>query len=549
MSALAAGLAGKSIAHWAKIPDQAAKSWLAGAVHAFEKLAQRVAMSWAERMQWPTLGDVFAWYEHQPDFGWGFDAQSRFIAVRLALIDAAFDICLIGRGIDSAYRIDVNALEKARISTFWLDDLWLDKLATHRVALHNSASAEAFISTCITNLANRVSEFNERAATFGKLALAAYDHDQLVLATDALKKSVDCLLGYGWRKDVFASEVLDALKMLIEVGDEDAKGTLLELAGAFHQITEYTDGDETNHIRSEYYATVAKYYPDRIAPILEALITSSDWRYAEDLYEELPMLPWVQDARGAALLSTYIMPSEKSAVEKAASEGSVLSLLRKKVGPNIENKRKEDRYSSSGQTDSSKDAPEPPRLEHYPPGKLSALLAERNRLRIFDSSESSIKDWLNYWDAKGQTAAALADLEARLSETRLHLDIQTGLDTAAELALKIHGRSESFKWLVRAHVVRYGWQRYFTSREEAEARLDLVARDYKARWKEFIRDTSKPALDLRESRNGLVIGLTRLVYFLVRLDELGLARAHTAAMVEAFKAELAEQPLETPSWA
>ena len=46
--------------------------------------------------------------------------------------------------------------------------------------------------------------------------------------------------------------------MMIEAGDQDAKQTLLDLAGAFHRITDYTDGDGTNHIRSEYYAAVAK---------------------------------------------------------------------------------------------------------------------------------------------------------------------------------------------------------------------------------------------------------------------------------------------------
>ncbi|SFD35397.1 hypothetical protein [Tropicimonas isoalkanivorans] len=229
--------------------------------------------------------------------------------MRLALIDAAFDLSLIGRGLDAAYQIDDIALSKARASPFWLNELWLEKLTMRRVSLHDPASAEKFIATYMDELEQTVTVFNERAATFGKLALAAHDHNQPQLAAQSLRHAVDCLLGYGWRKDAFANDVLTVLEMMIEAGDHDAKQTLLALAGAFHRITDYTDGDGTNHIRSEYYAAVAKHYPERIAPMLNDLIWAEDWRYVEDLYEELPSLPLAQTAEGAALLSTFIMPS------------------------------------------------------------------------------------------------------------------------------------------------------------------------------------------------------------------------------------------------
>ncbi|UES60242.1 NACHT domain-containing protein (plasmid) [Roseibium aggregatum] len=549
MSTLAAALAGKPTRSWVKIPDHASGSWLAGAVRAFEKLAQRVAAHWANAKHWPTLGDVFSWYDGQPCHERGYDAQHRFIAVRLALIDAAFDLCLIGRGLDPAYKIDDITLSKAQTSPFWLNELWLEKLTTRRVSLHDAASAEKFIATYMDEITRSVTVFNERAATFGKLALAAHDHQKHQLAAQALRHAVDCMFGYGWRKDAFADDVLTALEMMIESGDQDAKPILLDLAGAFHHITDYTDGDGTNHIRGEYYTAVAKHYPECIAPMLNDLIRAEDWHYAEDLYKELPSLPLAQTVEGAALFSTFIMPSERLAVEKAEPALEIRANLRKKVGPNVEHTREADRYAAESHQDSEKQNAEAPRLGDFPPGKLLEFIAERKHLNLFDSSRSTITEWLNYWDARGQGAAALADLEVGLSEQRLHLEIERGLDTAAEMAARLHGRSEAFKWLVRAHSARYGWQRYLTSSDEAEARLRLVARDYKARWKDFIRDTSRPTLNLRESRNGLVIGLTRLVYFLIQVGEFELAKALTKVLVDTFKAEVAQQPLDKPSWA
>lgn len=549
MSTLAAALAGKPTSGWSKIPDHASESWLADAVRAFEKLTKRIAAHWANTRRWPTLGDVFSWYDGQPCYERGYDAQSRFIAVRLSLFDAAFDLCLIGRGLDAAYQIDDAALSEARTSAFWLNELWLEKLTTRRVSLHDDTSSETFISTCMDHLSRNVTEFNERASTLGKLALAAHDHNKPQLAAQAVRQAVDCLFGYGWRKDPFADDVLTALEMMIEAGDQDAKQTLLALAGAFHRITDYTDGDGTNHIRSEYYTAVARHYPERIAPMLNDLIKAEDWRYAEDLYKELPSLPLAHSVEGAALFSTFIIPSERNAVEKAGLALDIAKTLRHKVGPNVEHARKADRYATESHQDSERENAEAPKPGDFPPGKLSEMIAERRRLNLFDNSRSTVTEWLNYWDAKGQGAAALADLADGLSEPRLHLEIESGLDTAAEMAAKLHGRSEAYKWLVRAHIARYGWQRYFTSKDEAEARLALVARDYKARWKDFVRETSKPAINLRESRNGLVIGFTRLIYFLIQIGELELAKAHTKALVDTFMAEVAQQPLDKPSWA
>lgn len=549
MSALAAALAGKPTKSWVKIPDHASESWLAGAVRAFEKLAQRIAAHWTNTKRWPTLGDVFSWYDGQPCYERGYDAQSRFIAVRLALIDAAFDLCLIGRGLDAAYQIDDAAFSEARTSAFWLNELWLEKLTTRRISLHDPASAERFIATYMDELARTVTEFNERASMFGKLALAAHDHNKPQLAAQALRQAVDCLFGYGWRKDAFADDVLTALEMMIEAGDQDAKQTLLALAGAFHRITDYTDGDGTNHIRSEYYTAVARHFPERIAPMLNDLIRAEDWRYAEDLYNELPSLPLAQSEEGAALFSTFIMPNERIAVEKANLALDIATTLRHKVGPNVKHARKADRYATESHQNSEKENAESPKPRDFPPGKFSELISERRRLSLFDISRSTVTEWLNYWDAKGWGVAALTDLEAGLSEPRLHLEIESGLDTAAEIAAKLHGRSEAFKWLVRAHIARYGWQRYLKSKDEAEARLELVARDHRARWKDFVRETSKPALNLRESRNGLVIGFTRLIYFLIQVGELELAKAHTKALVDTFMAEIAQQPLDKPLWA
>ena len=142
----------------------------------------------------------------------------------------------------------------------------------------------------------------------------------------------------------------------------------------------------------------------------------------------------------------------------------------------------------------------------------------------------------------------LASLEAAASETKYHLDLDNTLDVAFEIALKTQGRSKAFPWIIRAHIKRSGWQRWFTISDEAQARMRAVALHYRGQWRDFIRNTAKPVLSTRTERNGIVIGLSRLVYFLVEVGELDLARTYALEMARGFKEKLTEQPIETPEW-
>ena len=159
-----------------------------------------------------------------------------------------------------------------------------------------------------------------------------------------------------------------------------------------------------------------------------------------------------------------------------------------------------------------------------------------------------VTEWLRFWERAGHVEEALTNLESATSETRHYLDFDDALDVAFDIALKAQGRSKALPWLIRAHVSRSGWQRWFTSRDEAQARIRKVAQHYREQWREFIRNTAKPVYATKSERNGIVIGLSLLVYFLVEVGELDVARAYALEMARVFKEELTEQPIEAPEW-
>ncbi len=551
-AALATGLSGGQAQGWSHIPSETQTTWLSEAVRALERLAGGIAEGWKTARRWSALQDIYSTFRLKPPMSHSHNAQRPFIAIRLALQDISVDMCTIAKCLDSNALIDVSDIESVSMSPFWLDELWLDSFTERRLPLHTPEAAQALIERLEHDLDTKTTEFLERTTHAAKLAMFALDNGLMPLAQKEFRRAVGCLLGYGWRKDLFALEVLESLDLLAKNGDADAREAMLDLAGEFEAITDYTDGDETDHAREEYYEAIAAHFPERIPSCYAHLIRDEEWRYAQALALAFAETDQVESRTGRALLESYIVPRELIALEKTSAARphtkAALAAVQQKTGrtikePSARNSNSIGDASESGETELS--VPNP---SEFPPERLQEYLNATRDVRPYDHKRKLVTEWLRYWEGVGRTEEALTSLEAATSKTKYHPDLDNALDVAFEIALKTQGRSKALPWLIRAHVTRSGWQRWFTNSDEAQARMRAVALHYREQWREFIKNTSKSIFATEIERNGIVIGLSRLVYFLVEVGELDLARTYALEMARVFKEELTEQPIETPEW-
>ena len=555
-SALATGLSGGTAQGWSNIPVDAQKTWLSEAVRALERLAGGIAEGWRASQRWPTLQDIYDNLELEPPISHSYDAQRHFTTIRLAFRDIAVDLCTIAKGLDSNALIGVSDINSASISPFWLDDLWVDHFTERRIPLHTPEAAQVLVERLGHDFDTKITEVIERTRDTTKLAMFAADH-VAPLAQKELKRAVGCMLGYGWRKDTFALEVLESLDLLARNGDGDALKALIDLAGEFEALTDYTDGAETNHIRGKYYKTISSYFPERIPACYARLIRVGEWHYAESLAISIAETDQVESRTGRALLESYIVPSEISALEEPdlATRPHIKAALvavRRKTGRVGEVMSEQEKTMTEGDPNSISDESEEdeisiPDPSEFPPGWLEEYLSATRNVD-YDDRQKLVTEWLRYWEAAGRADEVLIELEAITSETKYYSDLDNALDVAFEIALKTQGRSKALPWLIRAQVTRCGWHPWFTGSDEAQARMRVVAQHYRGQWREFIKNTSKPIFATEIERNGIVIGLSRLVYFLVEVGEIEAARAYTLEMARVFKEELTEQPIEAPEW-
>ena len=557
---LGVGLSGGKSVGWCRIPPNAEGTWLNSAVRALESLAADFAEKWSMESRWPSLARMYDRLNLQiPDTGSRFDERC-LIAFRLALADIAIDLCTMGRFLDPKASISARDLEAVAASPFWLDMLWLDAFTVRRLLIHERTAAKVLCERIDVHMESTIIEFNERTDTATKLAMFAMEHGLVVDAQNALRRAAGCLLGYGWRKDTFASEILVALDLLMQRGEVEAREAVLKLAGAYEAITRYTDGDHTTDIRAEYYRTIVNHFPEHVPACYAELIQGEHWRFADAVAIAFATSNHVRSRSGRALLQTYISPPEISSVQASnvledQERTSILSVIERRTGRVDLSSTQDGKQTWTSVDDGDEDDRENdtsrgplPRLEEYPPGRLRELLEAMQDMNVYVDRGNLVSMWLRYWEATGRMDRALVDLENVYSETRYRLHLREALHVAFEMSLMSEGRSKAFPWLVRAHVANAGWDGWLEPSSEARTRIDALAHHYPDRWQEFVKGTAKPLFATGAHRNGIAIGLSRFVYMLLEVGELQIAKAYALAMAQVFDEEVADQPVRTPEW-
>tara|TARA_R110002050_G_scaffold182395_3_gene315892 strand:+ start:1593 stop:2123 length:531 start_codon:yes stop_codon:yes gene_type:complete len=163
----------------------------------------------------------------------------------------------------------------------------------------------------------------------------------------------------------------------------------------------------------------------------------------------------------------------------------------------------------------------------------------------YRKSESYLREWLTHWTSQGRGKEALDSINAYFLSGRSTYGVEDILDAAFEASLAIQGKKAAYKWLVRAHVQRNGWQSYWASEDEVMRRLKWAAMHYPDEWWEFIVDTSKGD---RYGRSTFVIGQRYLVRYLVLAGKTEIAKQIADAFVEVLVDELEDQPIREAFW-
>lgn len=440
-------------------------------------------------------------------------------------------------------KLSADDLATAKASKHWSEDSWLAEQLESNLPLLEHALAKSALDKAAEVQVSTITVFNERADRWIELAKYALLYD--LPAHAVLARAASCIIGYGWRKDPWIYDVLVSV-------EEVARGTdvtplLRELVPVVEQITEFTDGKGTNHARTALLESIAHICPERLVQFYAHHIAQDDYHLAEDALREHIKIADFSTLEGRELAGTLVEFSDLAELQARTSKdaATVLRAQLRFVGGMPTDRTHRYTSSSSAETPKKK-APDPTKYRASQFAKLATDFSDYSLET--EAQKAAPRTWLKHWVDKGRAKQALASVRAYYDQEKHSSMVDEVLDDAFEVSLAVESRDDAYRWLVRAHIVRRGWESIWTSEKEIKHRLQNVATHFPEKWQDYIRDTSDPAPYWKRLGYSFSIGFRYLVYFLLLVGKKDEAAALATKFVEILKQEVSDQPIPSCPW-
>lgn len=473
--------------------------------------------------------------------------HNQYFGLKHALRRISIDTHLIKQPSGRFYPLSASELTTGKLSKHWVEELWIEEQLRRNLPILAKAQAKESLVNEIAYLDEHVTQFNERADKWSLLGRLGILYE-LPEAEVVIRRAADCALGYGWRKDLGLNDVLDAVAEVHVQGAASGMRMLRQLVPIVDQITKFTDGDETDHVRSELIEVVARVAPSTLPQFYEHHLEQDEFRYAEEVLEQHLRTANLDGAAAQALGHTLMEDRDISVLADLASKSSkAANLLRDQemfLGGKPPKKRE---YGSTGPDHARSGTP--PKVEKYGPSEFSKLVRRVRGYKLgYEHQRQALEDWLYYWEKRGKARVALRSIKEFFEKEENVYFAETVLDDAFVVSKRIEGKGAAFYWLVKAQIHRNGWRSYWTSEAEVMTRLKQAAQLYKSDWRRFIFESSAPAKYWKRRNHSFSIGVRYLVRFLLMVGQNDKAVEFTRALIRTANEEVSDQPISASPW-
>jgi hypothetical protein len=463
-----------------------------------------------------------------------------------ALREIAIGLHAIKTPAGRTLRVSADEMRTARSPKHWNEDSWMAAQIESGLALLQPSMAQVALEAAVAVEAQLITESNQRADRWIELARYALLYE--LPATSLLARAANCLIGYGWRKDPWIYDVLDSIED-VHLAGANVLPLLEKIVPIIEMITEFTDGKGTNHARVALIEKVARISPERLIRFYSHHIANDDYHLAEAALQRHLDLTDFGAPDSSALARTLVEFNDLATLAKrtdAAGQTASNQQIRLLGGTPVDHSYHPTNNNSDLQRIAAPDATK------YRVAEFDKLIADLSDFRIgYEEQRATAKRWLHHWDAKGRAMQALKAIRGYLDAAGTgHSSsiVDELLNDAFDVSLGLEDREASYRWLVRAHVARHGWQSSWTSEIEINRRLEAAAEHFPEKWKEYIHDTSDQAPYWERAGFSFAVGYRYLVRFLILVGQKELAFDLSTNFVEILVAEVSDQPIPPCQW-
>jgi len=452
------------------------------------------------------------------------------------------DIILLKRHLNDSIKINLKDYNIITSKTFFTERNLFDIILDVKEKLFTGDVYKKFVNKNKAELEQTIDYFPDRSKDFAKLSKLAWTYGDTSNAKIFLNKAADNLLGYGYHKDVYLFDVLEAIDFCAGAGSEETKikRWLEEIIPVIESVGVYTDGDETNHLPLELARILAKYDQKLLFKNYYVKAVNEDLYHAEDLLRYvIRSLPF--DNEEQVTLATTALDRDSFLELKNIAQGNqgalkAINLIQDYFGEIDYPKEEESSYSGIDELDYDYSKVRPSELQSY---------IRKNLETRWDLDKYLIK-WTRYWLDRDNKEYIYRVLKSIVQKSEIYNISGELLDVIYPLAYEFDNE-HTFEYLCWAQVNDHGWTRYWTDKKKAERRWRFVQEKYLSRYLEFfkksisygLRDIDQPARSMPLSRG---------VEFLTMFGDLKKAEEITDTSIQFAKGLMADLKLPKPGW-
>lgn len=520
-------------------PTYGNRAWLTEACKHLALLADNVGALLA-RHENPAFALPFRLLDavRQPE---GYEAMTDYIPFRDALTEVSGDLFLLTALRSGRVKVSSTEWARARESHHFASSNCCDRFAGPGLDLLDGDLVGDEVDRKARGITAAVTPFNERAGNYVELCQLAATFGLRERADDLLRRSLACVIGYGWRKDPTISFALDAVKAISKHDRAFATDKLRRLIPVVLRLGDMTEDSGTRP--ADLAAPIIDLMPGVFAAFYNHCLVSSEWYTAGSVFAALLSSQSLDDpAMTVVAAALWDAPAVGALrVRAAAGDAHARALIAANAG------RFGQPIEELGIARERNNSPEPAEpdidVTAYSASSVQALQAELRSRNAYVAERSIIRRWFEHWLAQGRDIELLRSLEPLRDQRDGVGGIADILDQAFETSLSLEGKEAAYRWLVAAQLQCRGWDEYH-GLHQALRRYATFAAHYKEKWRQFISDTTRP-----DGPGGsLSIPHHRLVHFLLAVDEVAAARSVVEVMVDTTVEDFSDQPLTSPAW-
>lgn len=527
-------------------------NWIGSALKALEKAARETAKFIQSGQTGFNLAYWFNIFEdlEPPNERVDHKQHMRAQSLRITLIEIFIDLYLLFAAKYGEKKIEFSDLESCKKYTWWNEYIWFDCYVKLQLKFMTDAASKTFFDYKKSLIQDNLSEFSERTNEYAHLSKFALFHGLDNELKIAINLTADNMLGYGSHKDVAIFSVLDAIEICQKNHSKKVSTWLHKLRPIIKHITDITTGDETRHARGEYHDILSKDNLYALIQLRSEYLEDENWYNADQALASVIKFSDFNSPEIISIIETATSDLALSALENRAQEGNDKALelyikQRELIGKSVEITNSTDKEKITSERESHRKAKNEIEFDCsvFPPKDIDDFI-KNVKSRDWSEKEGLIEKWLGYWTEKGKGIELLEKVnEVYENPSKSTYFFEDWFDIAFELSKSLEGKKKAYKWLVRAHIRRNGWDKNYAGREEVRQRLDKVAKEYPNKWQEYIDDTADYKYSNADGKRKISIGQGELVRFLFLVGQNELAEQMTDILVNIALQEMADQPL------